>query len=303
MASNLILGIEGGGTKTECAALDESGQLLGYGRGGPANLNFVSAQEQQNAIRTAIEGALEGLKGVVRVVGFAAAGSPKEVSWLRRWFPEIAIFRYGELQAAMATTGLLRAHGMAVVAGTGSLIGYFRDNQCLGAVGGWGSWLGDEGSAHDIAMRAIHAAIRASDGRAAETSLGEVVCRYFGIEHLGGLIQVFYPQPPPRHRIAGLAPEVSRLAEEQGDPVAIQILQSAGDLLAQDAIAGAKRYFSPDEGIPVALCGGVFKSRQHFLPAFERTLLSAFPKAQLRFPRHRPATAVARLTLRDWKRR
>lgn len=303
MLHTLILGIEGGGTKTECAALDNTGQLLGYGRGGASNLNFVSVQEQQEAIRTAISEAIKGLKGKVEAIGLAVAGCPPDVNWLRKWLQVSVIFRYEEPRAAMAITGMLQAHGIAVIAGTGSLIGYFRQGQFLGSVGGWGSLLGDEGSAYEIALQGIRAALRAYDRRGEPTSLVEAVGRYFEVSDLRELIPLFYRQPMPRHRIAGFAQQVSSVAEEQKDPIAIRILQAAGEILARDTIAGAKRYFEPSEEVPVALCGGVFRSRRYLVPAFEQVIAEAFPNARFRLPRHRPATAVAHLTLRDWKRR
>ena len=60
-----VLGIDGGGSKTACLAADEMGKLLGYGRGGPVNTNYVLRQEAVDSLKCAINTALEeaGLRG------------------------------------------------------------------------------------------------------------------------------------------------------------------------------------------------------------------------------------------------
>ena len=38
----LFLGIDGGGTGTEASVMNTGGEVLGRGRGGPSNINYVS---------------------------------------------------------------------------------------------------------------------------------------------------------------------------------------------------------------------------------------------------------------------
>lgn len=299
----LLLGVEAGGTKTECAVLDEMGQLLGYGRGGPANLNFVSEKTQRASIREAIEQALADVKGQVRAVGYTIAGTASQLDWLRDWLQKPSLWHYGELHAAVAITGMLKPHGIAVIAGTGSATGYFRHGEQLGTAGGWGCLLGDEGSAYDVALRAIRSAVRAFDGREAATALTGAVKNYFQIgENLRDLIPLFYRKPMPRHHVAGFAAEVIRVAEEMHDRRAARILQEAARMLATDTIAGAKSHFAKDDPVPVSLSGGMFRSKGIYFETFVATLSKHFSKCKIRLPRYRPATAVAHLTLRDWKR-
>lgn len=299
----LLLGVEAGGTKTECAVLDEMGQLLGYGRGGPANLNFVSEKTQRASIREAIEQALEDVKGQVRAVGYTIAGTAGQLDWLRDWLQKPSLWRYGELHAAVAMTGMLKPHGIAVIAGTGSVAGYFRQGEQLSTVGGWGCLLGDEGSAYDVALRAVQSAVRAFDGRATATALTCAVQDYFEVgENLRDLIPLFYRKSMPRHQLAGFATEVVRVAEEMHDQRAIRILQAAARTLAMDTIAGAKPHFAKDEPVPVSLAGGMFRSKGVYLDTFVATLSKQYPNCKIRLPRYRPATAVAHLALRDWKR-
>ena len=53
-----MLGFDGGGTKVECLIATADGEVLGYGRGGPCNANFVSPEVARSSIDAAVEGTL-----------------------------------------------------------------------------------------------------------------------------------------------------------------------------------------------------------------------------------------------------
>ncbi|MGC8488814.1 MAG: BadF/BadG/BcrA/BcrD ATPase family protein, partial [Clostridia bacterium] len=53
-----MLGIDGGGTKTECVAVGEDGALIGRGFGGPVNTHFVQTQTARRSLLDSIDGAL-----------------------------------------------------------------------------------------------------------------------------------------------------------------------------------------------------------------------------------------------------
>ncbi|NUL82085.1 MAG: hypothetical protein HUU60_05085 [Armatimonadetes bacterium] len=301
MANLVILGIEGGGTKTECAAITDAGQLLGYGKAGPSNPNFVSAEETRANIKSAVADAMDGVKGEIRAVGVASAGAPSDIGWLTRQSPKPKLFRFDEMRAAMAIAGSLNAEGVAVISGTGSNIGYFRDNELVGQCGGWGSLLGDEGSAYDTAIRAFRAAVRFADARGPKTALLQAALDHFGVAEPRDLVPVFYQARTPRHKIASFSCKVCELAENGKDKVAYCIVAEGVEQLASDAMSGAKAWFDRSEPVVWALSGGMFRSKL-YLSLFRQAILSHYPNAQIKTARHRPATAVARLALRELKR-
>ncbi|NES88733.1 BadF/BadG/BcrA/BcrD ATPase family protein, partial [Okeania sp. SIO2B9] len=49
-----VLGIDGGGTKTEAVLIDENYQILGSGKSGPSNYQSVGIEVAKNSIQTAI---------------------------------------------------------------------------------------------------------------------------------------------------------------------------------------------------------------------------------------------------------
>jgi hypothetical protein len=61
----VIVGLEGGGTKTGCAVLTEQGERFAYAEGGPANLNFVDEATQRQSFEDALNSALRGIDAPV----------------------------------------------------------------------------------------------------------------------------------------------------------------------------------------------------------------------------------------------
>ena len=296
MQMGVIVGLEGGGTKTGCTVLSEQGERLAYAEGGPANLNFVDEATQRRSFEDALRGALAGIDAPVQALGYCVAGTRANWDWVLQRLGNPPAYPIEESRMAMLSTGAERAHGVAVVAGTGALIGGFVDDELRVQMSGWGALLGDEGSAYDVAMRAIRAAVRAWDGRDRETALVEAVQRYFGVQDLRELVPLFYERGVPRHTVAAFATHVADTARA-GDTRAKVILRQAGRELARDALACARKLFERDDEFTVAMTGGMFKSRI-FRTAFQRAFKARFPCAVFREPVMPPAEAVARAALR-----
>jgi N-acetylglucosamine kinase len=292
----IVVGIEGGGTKTGCAVLNEQGKLLAYAEGGPANLNFVDEATQRESFETALNGALQGVQEPVLALGYAVAGTLANWEWLLKRLGNPPAFAIEESRMAMLSTGVEVAHGVSVVAGTGSLIGGFKNDELVLQMGGWGALLGDEGSAYDVAMQGIRAAVRAWDGRESKNVLIQAVQEFFGVQDLRELVPLFYQQGVPRHKVAEFAKSVVEKACG-GDPVAAKILKRAGRDLARDARACAERLFTRADEFPVAMTGGMFKSAI-FRGGFEECFRQFFPHAKFLMPVMEPATAVAKAALK-----
>lgn len=296
----VVVGIEGGGTKTGCAILTERGELLAYAEGGPANLNFVDEATQRQSFETALNSALKGVQEPVLALGYTVAGTRANWNWLLERLGNPPTFAVEESRMAMLSTGVEVAHGVSVVAGTGSLVGGFKNDELVLQMGGWGALLGDEGSAYDVAMRSLRAAVRAWDGRERENGLIQAVQQFFCIGDLRELIPLFYQQGVPRHKVAEFAKSVVETARA-GDPVAVKILIQAGEDLARDAQACAARLFTREDEFTVAMTGGMFKS-ETFRAAFEEFFAPTFPRAKFLTPVMKPASAVARAALKRLNR-
>ncbi len=145
--------------------------------------------------------------------------------------------------------------GMLLIVGTGSC--------CYGRTaagrewraGGWGSRLDDGGSATDLGLRSIVAAIRESDDRGAETILTPRILHALGLDDLRGVLDLCGGNTFPRRRIAGLAPLVTRAAGE-GDAVAKAIVADGVRELAAMVRAVHDRLSLSE----IALLGGVLRA-------------------------------------------
>lgn len=264
--ARLYLGVDGGQSSTTALIGDDSGRVLGMGRGGPCNhVKGPGGREKfLNAIGGCVSAALAhaGLDPALRQFHAASmgfSGGPEDKTALIGELFEIAALDV-TTDAAIALTGATAGEpGVIVIAGTGS-IAFGRNAQRRTArAGGWGYIFGDEGGGFDLTRQALRAVLRHEEGWGPATSLREKLLAATGAPTANALLHAFYTTDYPRPRIAAL----SKLADEaarEGDPAAIEILKQAARQLATLAAAVRRQLFPDAETVPIAPIGGVFKS-------------------------------------------
>jgi N-acetylglucosamine kinase-like BadF-type ATPase len=217
------LGADGGGSKIDCLVADETGKLLGYGRGGPVNTNYVAREQAIESMLYAIQAALEGagLRGrQIETLCLSAPMAPDAVTEVATAWGIGRVTRAAEGQtprwAARFWTDL--PIGVTVDAGTGSMARGWAGNGREAGAGGWGSTLGDEGSGHWISIKAMVAILQAHDGRIAETMLTTPVLEHFGMSDLLDMVfQVSQGLVKATGVEAGVAPDSGSESTEAGD--------------------------------------------------------------------------------------
>ncbi len=272
-----IFGIDGGGTASRLRAESLNGTVLYRGSAGSTNLNSNSPESVEEQLRQLFEnayasGCVEKAGCVAGFLGSAGAGRPAEKSALARFIagqvPETAKFRIGD-DAEPALAGALgNVEGYILIAGTGSIaLGRSVSGETCRA-GGWGHWLGDEGSAFWIAFEAIKRGIRASEGREEATAITEEALLFFGKRGLQELIPCIYKNFD-KPTIARFAVKVDEL-RIRGDRVAARIFDQAADALAKLVSSVYFRFNKKITNSRVALCGGLIEGN-----AFLRNLSAA----------------------------
>lgn len=233
MPEPLYLGVDVGGSKTVCLVGDRAA-VLGRGEAGPANPNTAGIDGFRRSLTEAARGALDAAGGrrvTAAWIGIAGSEGARMRGDLRAVAAEAlhtdAVWISHDGRLVLATAGL--AYGIAVVAGTGSSVYGLRPDGFEVTVGGWGHLLGDEGSGHDIARRALRAVTQAADGRAPATRLGEAIPRALGVPDVSALRRRCYPAPPVAE-VARLAAVVLELAAD--DEVSASIVRGAATDLA-----------------------------------------------------------------------
>lgn len=184
-----VLGLDGGGSKVMCIAANNRGEILGCGRGGPVNTNYILYQKVIDSATQAINSALDeaGLFG--EQIDLMVLSAPIDPLTLDKVAQQCKIRHL--IKAAEGETSLWAARfwidaqiGVTVDAGTSSLSrGWTRDGKETGA-GGFGATVGDEGSGLWISVKAISAVLQAYDGRLEETKLTQPILEHFGISQV-----------------------------------------------------------------------------------------------------------------------
>ena len=280
------LGIDGGGTKTTCAAGDEI-RLLARATAGPSNVVRVGEQQARQSLTHAVRQACaaSGItpEQVVRTcVGGSGAARPELAAIVRSILAEILpspIDVVGDMETSLEAA-FDDGPGVIVIAGTGS-IAYGRDNsgKTLRA-GGWGFEIGDEGSAHWIGRTAINTLLRAGDlhgDRVITSALAQSLFKSWGVRSLLDLARAANSVPAPD--FAALFPAVA----ESDDDLARQVLGRAGRELADLAAIVMRRLFAQDHTspVPVAMIGGVFRHAPLVREAFYNELRNPVPNARV----------------------
>jgi N-acetylglucosamine kinase-like BadF-type ATPase len=264
--NSLFLGVDGGQSGTTALIGDETGRVLGTGRGGPCN--HVGAAEGAAKLTRAVEECLAQACAQAHLdpmqVRFAAAcfgmsgGPDDKESLLARILrtEKLIVTHDGLIALSGATAG---EPGIITIAGTGSFaFGRNAAGQAARA-GGWGYVFGDEGGGFDITRQALRAALRFEEGWGPPTVLRESLLAATGAPDVNAVLHRFYTREYARPRIAAFSKLVDDAATS-GDQVAIDILQNAAQQLASFTAAIRHRLWRPGEPARVAHIGGVFES-------------------------------------------
>jgi N-acetylglucosamine kinase-like BadF-type ATPase len=256
----LFLGVDGGQSGTTALVGDESGRVIGIGRGGPCN--HVGKAEGRAKFLSAVGGCLresgfEGAHFEAVCMGFSGGAEDKDA-----YVRELVHAEHYSIthDAAIALTGATAGEpGVIVIAGTGSIAFGRNASGKMARAGGWGYVFGDEGGGFDLARQALRAALREEEGWGPKTRLSEDLLAATGASSVNGLLHRFYTDEYPREGVAkfsGLADEAAR----SGDAVALEILQAAAQQLAVIAGAARGQIFIAGEPCRVCYIGGVFRS-------------------------------------------
>ena len=301
-----LLALEGGGTRSQAALLDREGRVLHVSVSSDVNTNFVTFEQSQQAVLSAVKGALEAAGASGEDVGcfVSALVGPR---FGAETFGEVcprAIYRYySEKDVVFARAGIYRPHGVGVVAATGATaFGLRADDGREAFMGGWGSLLGDEGSAFAMGLMALRCAARVFEGRdETPTRLIEAICRHYEIEpgnFRRGLVYLAYQKPLSRAEIGGLAAVVTSLAEQK-DAAALRITAKVAGDLAALAMHIVRRLFDAEETFDMVVAGGLTNAGDLILGPLRSQMAKEFPNAMIKIGDEDPAAALGRLALFD----
>jgi N-acetylglucosamine kinase-like BadF-type ATPase len=260
----LYLGVDGGGTKTHVALMDEEGNITCEGTSGPSNPLRVGVETAVNNIFKAVNEACDRGGSSRSDIGAATLGlAGVRRRDVRQRVRDSFIERLGVKRTEVVTDAEIALYattlgkpGVVVIAGTGSVcLGKNADGQ-IAISGGWGPLAGDEGGGAGIAQQALHSVAKASDGRGSQTMLTQFASEYFRASGPENLIVAIYSPQVDNTRIAGFARYVIDAAG-QGDEVATDILRDAGRELGMAACSVLERLGLVDHKTPIGCVGSI----------------------------------------------
>lgn len=274
-AINYKIGVDGGGTKTECILVDAAGAMVACHVGTGCNPSVVGPE----AAASILVAALDSLRAqavthlaelqtrppqaqlVITDTLLCMAGS-------RGFWSEFAagLTGFGRVQAVNDSMPILElaTHGragLALHAGTGSFVVARGPDHAVHYAGGRGWRFNDAASGYELGARAIARAVLEVQGWMPASRLSAAVIAHAQLPapvEASAITRHYYSHADATRHIATLSPAVLQLAAG-GDEAAHQIvLESAGSLLDL-AITVATKIFpaTPLTTIPAGLSGPI----------------------------------------------
>ena len=254
----ILLGVDGGGSRTRAVAVDGDGNLQATARAGCGNYQVIGLERLATLIAEMVDKL--GVSADYLGLGLAGAGRAAEREDILGMVRE----RFGFKNTVVATdaqVALVGAHGceagLIAISGTGSIVLGRDANGREARAGGWGPILGDDGSGYDIGLGALRAVLATLDGSGPATVLSRTLLGAVNLTDWEQLIPFVQKGEISRQEIAALCPVVFASAKE-GDPVAGEIIEKAAAALGNQVVA-VIRSLGMSGSVPLTCVGGVFR--------------------------------------------
>ena len=293
------IGVDGGGTKTECILVDAHGGIIARHLAPGCNPSQVGPEPARAILEAALRELTAKNPGEISHSLFCVAGNRafwRETADALEGFGQITTTDDSLPVLELATDG---NPGLVLHAGTGSFVAARGPDGNAHYAGGLGWKIGDPGSGFDLGRRAIALALLELQGwpmagTTRPSPLLEAFLAHTGLPDHTANSRFFYNDPAANARIAAFAPRVIELAEQECGP-AQQVLADSITDLARVADQVIHQLFPKLAGrLPCGVSGRIFNSTP---AAFAlRSLASKLNwPVELRFIDQAPIEGVRRL--------
>jgi len=276
----MVLGIDGGGTKTLYSVCAFDGRVHCLLRRSPIALIQCGEDGLRNALRN-------GLRDVLREAGIptrdrisavclgapcwgeSVIGDQTIRNVADEVFGDTPVYICNDAEIACAGSFALNP-GINIVAGTGAIAFGMDAHGQTARCGGWGHFA-DEGSGYWLGMRTLSLFCKQADGRLPKQALYRLVRKKFGVKWDFGVIDpILEEYLPHRDKVASLQ-LILLEAAKQGDTSAIESYREAGREIALNA-DGIMSKLNLKGGANVSYSGGIFKVGSLVMDSFRETL-------------------------------
>lgn len=302
--TSIVIGIDGGGSKTRAMVADEKGATVGDVVGPGSAVRPGHVDDSADVITAVVRDALASCEMThvqprVLCVGVAGAGreAERQALWQALVSRELAseVVIHSDFSIAL-DDAFGDGPGVLLISGTGSSAFGRGPTGLTARCGGWGPAFGDEGSGAWIGRRALSVVAAASDGREPETALTGAILTAAEVNEVSELIAWAAAATPGT--LASLAPVVMSVADA-GDLRANSLVSLAVEELSLHIRALARQLFIDERAaVPVAFTGGMLRRGSTLRKRLEHRLKSAVPGAQVNPEEVLPVRGAVRGALR-----
>ena len=300
----IVLGVDGGGSKTRVIIADEHGTKLGEVVGPGSAARPGEIEHSADVITAAVNDALASVemmhvmpKVLCLGVAGAATDTERQALWQALVGRELAEEVVVHPDYAIALDDAFGdGPGVLLISGTGSAAFGRSPAGATARCGGWGPMCGDEGSGAWIGRRALSVVTASADGREPETALMGAILTAAQVNEPRELV-AWAAQATPA-LFASLAPVVTSVADA-GDLRANALVSLAVEELVLHVRTLSRKLFGDERAAtPVALTGGMLRKGSTLRKRLEQRLRSAVPGAQVQSEEVVPARGAVRGALR-----
>lgn len=291
-----IIGIDGGGTKTHCILTSLDGTALNECYGGPSNflihgIEFVSAN-LDDLLASCTKKLNISLKDIeIVLLGTTGGGRRSDAERLESGFKDYLVQKNIQLKsfrvesdARIALEGAFSGKpGSILIAGTGSIMFGKDAKGNIHRVGGFGRYLGDEGSGYALGRKGLVAASKEFDGRGKATLISKLLREKYSIDSSESLITEVYKN---NFDIASAAPLVIQAAE-RNDELAYKIIDDETDELVLHISTMRKKL--NEKIMLAAFIGSIITNKNVYSDLLRKKIAEKLPNVVVKDAENSPA--------------
>lgn len=260
-----VIGIDGGGTKTEGILCDHAGNMLGRYTGGPSNHQFISADQVKSNVGVVIEKLITeaGLKFEdVSYVYLGLAGNDSAddcrflTELLRPVMRDIPYCIENDLWAAMAAVPGI-SWGVIAVCGTGYNMGIMDQGRKRHTLRALEYEHGNISATRQLITDALHFAFQSDEHTGMKTELERTIPSCLGVKTMEEVLSVMKEEPEIIYKNEKIVRELFSLARSR-DIVSQEILINMGRSIGRMLGNYITHIGLEKEEVPVILSGSIF---------------------------------------------
>lgn len=293
----LILGVDGGGSKTLAKVKELATQKSAEFESGSSDYKSVGIQKAKNNINVAVLNAIkklnlslniEGVKIDSSCFGLSGYDCSSDYNIYRR------IVFNKELKKILLVkktficndtrigliVGSNNKNSVIIVCGTGSTCFGMNEDREEARVNGWDYILGDQGSGYIIGLKSLQALMKFYDGRDKATKLKDTIFEQLNINDISSLVNWVY-NPFLKEKISSLAIAVEKTAE-LGDKVSIDILKFEALEALKSIKTVVNRLKIGQKYFDCILAGSIFNCEKFFKSIIVKKLFECYPNINIK---------------------